>query len=293
MASSGNGKFSGSTPTGSGFSGGGTPGSSGASGTTYPTSPLSFPSNLPLFIPDPSLKGVSFDQILQNRGIRFLHRISAPCPNIQTVYDNSHDPNCPICDGNGIFYYREKEIYGVFYSNSLEKNFEMQGLWEIGTAVVTLPNEYPDGTQADFNTYDQLVIPDFTVRLWELKEYESRPDRTQQLRYPIDTVDYVAMARNSAMSEFTEGTDFNIVDGKVEWISGKQPPYDSTTQRGEVLVWSYFANPVYVVLQHLRELRISQELVGTTKVPRRLPTQVLVKRDFLSNPPEKEASAVT
>lgn len=284
---SGGGKpFSSSTPTGSGFNGGGSPGGSG----TYPTSPLSYPSYMPVFIPDPSLKGQSFDQLIQNRGIRFIHKLAAPCPNMRSLYDNSHDPNCTICDGNGMMYYREKEIYGLFYSNSLEKNFEMQGIWEIGTAVVTLPTQYPDGTQAEFNTFDQLVVPDFTVRLWELKEYEPRPSRQQQMRYPIESIDYIAAVDGGVLTPYEEGTHYNIVNGKIEWVVGQEPSYDTINERGEVFVVVYFAHPVYNVLQHMRELRITQELVGGSKVPVRLPQQVLVKRDFLLNRPEKEAS---
>jgi len=286
--SNNNGKFSGTTPTGSGFGGGGSAGGSGPGGTTYPKSPTSYPSPLPIFIPDPSLKGVSFDQLIQNRGIRFIHKVAAPCPNIVTVEDNSHDPLCPVCDGNGILYYREKEIFGVFYSNSLEKNFEMQGIWEIGTAVVTLPTEYADGTSAEFQTFDQLVIPDFPIRVWELKEYEIRPDAKQQLRYPIESMDYLAYVRSGVLTEMIKGTNFEIDDGKIKWIAGFEPPFDTSVDRGEVLVASYFANPVYNVLQHMRELRITQELVGGVKLPIRLPQQVLVKRDFLANPPEKD-----
>ena len=280
-------KFEGDTPTGSGFNGGGTAGGSG----TYPKSPFSSPTNMPVFIPDPSLRGQSFDQLLQNRGVRFLHRLSAPCPNLRSLHDNSHDPNCSVCDGNGMMYYREKEIYGVFYSNSLEKNFEMQGIWEIGSAVVTLPTQYPDGTQADFNTFDQLVIPDFTVRLWELKEYEPRPDRRQQMRYPIKSIDYIAAVKNNVTVPYEEGTHYNIVDDKIEWVASQEPDYDSINERGEVYVVVYFAHPVYNVLQHMRELRITQELANGSKVPVRLPQQVLVKRDFLFNKPETEASA--
>ena len=277
---------SGGPPTGSGFNGAGTAGS----GSNYFTSPSSYPSPMPLYIQDPSLKGVSFDQLLQNRGIRFLHRVSAPCPNITTVEDNSHNPLCPICDGNGILYYREKEIYGVFYSNSLQKNFEMQGIWEIGSAVVTLPTEYADGAVAEFNTYDQLVIPDFVVRLWELKEYEPRPDKKQQLRYPIKSIDFIGYVKNDILTELKEGVNYTISsDGKIEWIAGAEPPFDSSINRGEVFVVSYFANPVYNVLQHMRELRISQEMINGQKVPLKLPQQVLVKRDFLVNPPETEA----
>lgn len=289
MSTSGNnsGKFQSNTPSGSGFNGGGTPGS--GTGSTYPTSPTSY--NLPqsVFIPDPSLKGVSFDQLLQNRGIRFIHRLAAPCPNINNVADNGHNPNCTVCDGNGIFYYREKEIYGVFQSNSLQKNFEMQGIWEIGTAVVTLPTEYPDGTQAEFNMYDQLVIPDFKVRLWELKEYEPRPDG-QQLRYPIESVDYMASSTTAGvLTEYVEGTHFNLVNGKISWIAGQEPSYDNVNERGDVFTVNYFASPVYNVQQHMRELRVSQQFVGGVKVPLKLPQQVLVKRDFLSNPAEQEA----
>ena len=257
----------------------------------YPNSPTSVPAHMPFNIPDHSLRGESFDQLLANRGIRFVHRKSAPCPNMNTVFDNSHNPNCPICDGDGVFFYQEKEIFGVFYSNSLEKNFEMQGIWEIGSAVVTLPTEYPDGTQAEFNTFDQLVIPDFSVRMWELKEYEPRPNGQQSLRYPINYTDYVAGAVNDALVVFTEGVHFNIVDGNIAWVPGQTPAYDNINQRGDVLVIEYYANPVYNVLQHMRELRISQEMVAGVKMARRLPQQVLVKREMLQNQPEKEASA--
>ena len=270
------------TPTGSGYNGAGTAGS----GSNYFTSPWSNPSDFPLFLQDPSIRGNSFDQILQNRGIRFVHRKSAPCPNMRSLVDNSHNPQCPICDGNGILYYEEKEIFGVFTSNSLQKNFEMQGIWEIGTAVVTLPVTYADGTLAEFNTYDQLVIPDFTVRMWELKEYEPRIDLQQRVRYPIVDINLLASAVSDQLVNYEVGVDFNIVDGKIEWIPGKEPSYDSINERGDVFVVDYTANPVYVVMQHLRELRVTQELVNGQKVPRRLPQELMVKRDFLANGPE-------
>jgi ribosomal protein S27E len=276
--------MSGSTPTGSGFGGGGTAGS----GALYPVSPTSMSSNLPLFIPDPSIKGVAFDQLLQNRGIRFIHKKCTPCPNIETVFDNSHNPNCPLCN-DGLLFYAEKEIWGVFYSNSLEKNFEYQGLWEIGSAVVTLPTEYPDGTPAEFNTFDQLVIPDFKVRMWELKEYRPTTNRQQQFRYPIFEAEFVASAVNDQLVVYTRGINFNIVDGNIEWVSGQTPSFNIADNKGDVYVVQYYANPVYNVLQHLRELRITQELnLQGQKVPKRLPQQVLVKRDFLRNKPRTE-----
>lgn len=254
---------------------------------TYPLAPMSSPSPMPINIPDFSLKGESFDQIVKNRGIRMIHYKATPCPNMISIVDNNHNPNCPICDGQGIYYYQEKEIYGVFYSNSIEKNFEMQGIWEVGSAVITLPTEYADGVQAEFNSFDQLSIPDFTVRMWEQRNYTQRSDNQFLLRYPVHNVDNMVFAVNNAIVEYTEGVHFTIVDGVITWIAGKEPPFYTDKDLGAVLSVQYFANPVYTVLQHMRELRISQQYIGGQKIAKRLPQQLLVKRDYLYNAPER------
>lgn len=250
----------------------------------------STPSIFPPQIPDPSLRGIGFDQLLAQRGIRMIHRRAIPCFNISDLDQNTHNPTCSVCDGSGIYYYREKEIYGIFHSNSLEKMFEHHGVWEVGSAVVTLPTEYPDGEEADFNMFDQLVIPDFTSRMWELKEFVPTDDLIQQVRYPIQKIDFIASAANSTVTEYEVGTDLTLTDdGKIQWVDGHEPSYDNVNERGDVFVVSYYANPVYTVLQHMRELRITQELQADgTKMAKRLPQQILVRRDFMRNGAEPE-----
>ena len=255
--------------------------------TSYPppaSGSTSTPSEMPLFNPDFSIRGDNFDQILQQRGVRFIHERATPCPNILSEDNNAHEPNCPFCDNNGMIHYNAKEVWGVFTGNAIQKTFEAHGVWEIGTAVVTLPTHYPDGTEADFNGFDKLTIPDFTVRLWEIKEYEPRPGNTQSLRYPVVNVDYVSSISHDGqtLKQYYAGIDFNIdSNGDIVWIDGRQPKYDHKTGHGEVLTWSFFAHPVYLVVQILRELRITQEMVNGKKTPRKLPQTVLVKRDFL------------
>ena len=249
----------------------------------YPSYPTSSPTEMPLYGPDSSIRGQSFDDLLKNRGVRFVHEKATPCPNILTLDSNAHEPNCNFCDNNGFLHYSAKDIWGVFSGNSIQKTFEAHGVWEIGTAVVTLPTEYPDGTEADFNAFDKLTIPDFTVRLWELKEYEKSPGDTQSLRYPIVNVDLVCSILKEGKTEktYTQNTDFTInTKGDIVWIEGRQP------QPGEVLSWSFYANPVYLVVQTLRELRVTQELINGQKVAKRLPQQILVRRDFLPNAAE-------
>jgi len=248
---------------------------------------------MPLYLPDPSIKGVSFDQLLSQRGIRFIHHKAIPCMNVESTTFQAHQPDCSFCDDSGFIYYESREIWGVFSGNSIKKTFEAHGVWETGTAVVTLPTEYPDGVQADFNTYDRLEIPDQTVRLWELKGYEPRPDNLQDLRYPIQNVDYASSITDNVQKFYTAGVDFNITpEGAIEWISGQEPIYSVSLERGEVVGWAYYAKPVYVVMQSLRELRITQELVNGVKTARRLPQQILVKRDFMVGSGEKIVNPV-
>lgn len=256
----------------------------------FPTTPATTPSMMPPVLPDPSIFGDAFDQLLNNRGVRFIHQRAVPCPNIKSHDDNTHDPLCPHCDGSGLFYYKEKEIIGMFVSNSIERQFEYNGAWEQGAAIVTLPTLYDDGEPADFSIYDRLVCTDFTVRLYEQKEYEPRSDSKQQLRYPIERVQYLATANSSSVTEYIEDVDFTIEDGKIKWTDGHTPSYDHVNDRGQVFSVAYYAFPIFVVLQPMRELRITQELIGASKQAKRLPQQVVVRRDFYVNPPEKVSS---
>lgn len=253
------------------------------------TSPVSTQSPMPVYLPDPSIKGVSFDQLLNQRGIRMIHKKAIPCMNIESTNFQAHEPDCPFCDDSGLLYYDQKETWGVFSGNSIEKTFEAHGVWEVGSAVVTLPTEYGDGTQADYNTYDKLELPDFTVRLWELKGYEPRPGGIQRLRYPATKVEYASSITDGVQKFYYVGVDFNITtDGGIEWIPGKEPFYNESLERGEVVGFAYFAIPVYVVLQSLRELRITQEMgPNGVKAAKRLPQQILVRRDFLADSGEK------
>jgi hypothetical protein len=255
---------------------------------TYPTvTSGSSASPMPIVLPDPSIQGVSFDQLLRQRGIRFIHSKAVPCPNMLTVDNSAHDPACTFCDNNGYLHYDQKEIWGTFGGNSIQKTFEAHGVWEIGSATVTCPTTYEDGTQADFNAFDQLVLPDFTIRLWELKEYEPRPGSIQSLRYPIHNVEYASSITAGVQKFYVKDVDFSINgSGQIVWIAGHEPAYNTSTDHGEVIVWSYFANPVYQVVQCLRELRITQQMVNGQKVATRLPQSLLVKRDFLPGAPE-------
>jgi len=251
----------------------------------YTNPPNSYQSPMPLEITDISIRGESWNQLAQNRGIRFTHRVAAPCPNMKSLVDNNHDPDCPFCDGSQILYVQDKEIFGTFSSNTLEKIFEVQGVWEIGTAVITFPTEYVDGTQADFNIFDKLICPDFQIRLSDLKEFDGTTKTGA--KYPIINVSDMTSIVNGVIKKYIQDVDFNIVNGEIVWVVGLEPGYNDIEEMGEVLSITYSANPIYNVMQTLHEIRATQQMVNGQKIAKRLPQQVLVKRDFLFKPDNK------
>src|SRR5579863_6318964 len=102
----------------------------------YPTNfPPTIASPMPLNIPDTSIRGESFDQLLQNRGIRIIHKRATLCPNLLALDTNAHNPDCPFCNDSNYIYYGDREIWGTFSGNSMERTFESYGVWEIGSAV--------------------------------------------------------------------------------------------------------------------------------------------------------------
>jgi hypothetical protein len=240
---------------------------------------------MPPILPDPSIKRDSFNEMIQNRGVKFIHSKAYPCPNIKTIENNNHDPLCPHCDGSGILYYDPREIFGIFSSNSVERSFERNGVYEVGTVMLTVPTEYPDGTEADFSMFDRLEMTDFEVRVWELKEYRPTDNNAQRLRYLVTKTSRIETVTNFSRKEFIEGTDFTIVNGLVSWILGRTPIYDDISDIGQVYSVNYYCKPVYVVLNPLRELRITQELTAEGRQARRLPQQLVLKRDFYTKPP--------
>lgn len=264
--------------------------------TVYPKSPTSMGPFMPLNIPDSSMNEASFEQLLANRGIRFLHKKATPCPNMKTLNSGQHDPNCRICDHDNFIYYKSKEFWGTFIGNTIQKIFEYQGVWDIGATMLTVPTMYPDGDEADFNTMDKLVMLDFEIRLWELFEWKDPEDSKVFLRYPVTGVEFMCMALDSEnIATFEDGVDFDIVDGALVFrrTGESKLSWNSELRVGSVVSVSYFANPVYIVLHPLRELRVTQELVNGQKVTKRYPQQLVIKRDFMPYADNRSAKVVS
>ena len=243
-----------------------------------PNRPLTSGPQFPMFLPDPSIQGNAGDDLIKARGVRMWHQRVLPCPNMSTVNDDDHDPDCPVCDNSGYIAYGGKEIYGAFSPNNVDRQPDAQGNWENSRISIVFPAVYDDGEEADFMVTDRLTMLDFETRQYALVPYKNK---NLKLRYPILKIDSIISVVNGSIKNYLVDIDFMVTNGEVVFNTGREPYYDLEQRMGEVLTVSYYTKPIYVVEAVMVELRITQELLNTGKICRRLPQEVRVVKDWI------------
>lgn len=235
-------------------------------------------------LPDPQLDPLAFEQLIKNRGLRWRHFKAAQCPNVEDLETNQHNPNCRICE-NGMVFFGEREVHGIFQQNKLERMYEIQGVWDVGEAMVTFSAFEDDadgnpgkGSTIDLQHFDKLICLDYTFRWQELIEHSSLG--VDRLRYPALTIEFL----RTKSKEFKINEDFIIDEkGMIKWTGQNTPGSDQLNDRGEIFTVSYCARPVFYVVQLIHEIRATkaQNIVTGEVMAIRLPQAVLIRRDYL------------
>lgn len=243
----------------------------------YPN--LQMPS--PKYQPQPTLNPDQFDAMITTKGIRMIHARPIPCPNRRTIHGSDHDPACSLCY-NGFLYYGHKQFTGTFMGNDNSRTFNMQGSWDVSNVQIIIPTKYDDGTDIDLQVYDQIVVPDFTVRYFQLVEYnQSGIDR---LHFPATSIDKVI---DSRFQEYFSGVDFApSTEGHLQWISQNRPGYDLTIDKGVIYSVNYYAKAAFTVLSLPHQLRITQSMDPDGVVRQhRFPQLVVCRKNFIPYDP--------
>jgi hypothetical protein len=242
---------------------------------------------LPQEIYNPQFSGEQFDQLIRDRGLRWIHEKAALCPNVRDINSKTHDPNCKLCH-NGFLYFGKEEVFGIFQSNKLEKIYEVQGTWSIGEAVVTFTSYAinSDGTQGkmvDFMHQDRVTCLDYTFTWSEVVEHS--PLGVDRLQYPAVTIEFLT---DKDGNQYRMDVDFKInLVGMIEWTGKNRPKADLSLGRGGIYTVVYTANPQFYVVSILHELRATKGLdKASGKVTAlRLPQQCYIKRTYLVDHP--------
>ncbi len=219
----------------------------------------------------------AFNDLIQGKGIRMIHSKPIPCPNVRDIHASDHDPSCNSCN-NGFLYYGQKEFIGAFMGNDNSRQFMINGQWDLDNATIVIPTKFQDGSEIDIQLFDQIIVPDFTVRFYQRVEHsQSGIDR---LQFPATKVDVLIDATGK---QYTPDVDFSVDDaGNIKWHTQNRPGYDLSINRGIVYSVNYYCRPVFTIIGLPHQLRTTQTVGKDGKpVQERFPQTAVVRKEFV------------
>ena len=216
-----------------------------------------------------------FEQQIKSQGIRMIHARPVPCPNVRELNSGDHVLNCSLCH-NGYIYYSQAEFVGTFFGNDLQRQFNLNGTWDMDQASIVIPVRDNQEKILDVQYFDQILIPDITVRYYQRIEHsQSGIDRAQFAVFAID------FAIDNKGKMYRPGVDLVADEGRIKWI-GERPGYDLTLNRGHIYSVNYYTNPVFTVIGLPHQIRMAQTQVkGEENVQARFPQLCIVRKDFI------------
>ncbi len=214
-----------------------------------------------------------FKDLIEDQGARVRITPSILCPNRSGLGDTNHVLNCPVCGGDEAVDITEGAIedWAVIQTIKLDKQFQVQGIWDLKDAMITTMPEvrlyywYKIEVLDSASVYNQVLL---------------RGSGDQDgLRYipaatATDTPYYVI---DSNGTTYKLNKHYKIVDQKIEWRTVVRPP------EGQLYSVQYPILPTFRVLELLHENRYYFDTFKRAdKVPIQMPQQAVIRWDYLA-----------
>jgi hypothetical protein len=250
-----------------------------------PKAKMPFTSKLqmPLPLVQTSLNAEIFEQQIRGQGVRICHKRPVPCPKIRDINAGDHNPACNLCN-NGFIFYGETFFIGAFAGNELIRMFNINNTWDIDSAAIITPVKDEKGQILDVQYFDQLILPDFTVRYYQRVEFNQ--SGVDVLHFQPVSVDFV-IDENGV--RYQEGVNFDIRDGRIIWrVNRDVPGFDATLDRGTIYSVNYYTRPHFTVTGLPHQLRITQtrDEEDEKNTQARFPQLCVVRKDFIPFKPQ-------
>ena len=249
-------------------------------GNKPPAVPGNFVGQMPAGGYQVGMNPAVFEEAIRAHGVRMIHSKPLLCPKRKDLYSPDHDPNCRDCQ-NGFIYYGPKEFIGLFSGNSNQRNFGMNGTFDIDQVMITIPTKYLDGSELDAQFYDQVAVVNDECRYFQLVEHSTTG--RDRLHFPATDVDKLV---DYYGKEYFFNVDFTIDGGDIVWNSGaSRPGYDITVDRGTIYSINYYCRPVFTVISLPHQFRTTQQMAPGGGQEERFPQTVVCRKDFIMKNP--------
>lgn len=241
-----------------------------------------------------------FDLAIETKGylLAWTRACVCPCEPVSEKAKGMPDPNCPLCHGDGWFYFGGHEaqeaeqigtldeiqqaivdesgamvIRGIMTSIANQFNpWDKLGNWMSGSSQVTVRH------QNKLGYFDKIVGLDVDIAYAEVIVTDG--SQALETRYKVTGINLI----RSEDKVYTPDVDYKIVKGAITWYPGKIP------ETGIRLSVHYLCHPTWLVVEHPHAARVTSVKFKTanpktpTGDPRKLPVQAIVRYDFIPGP---------
>jgi hypothetical protein len=198
-------------------------------------------------------------------------------------FDTQYNSGCPICDGKGVIYHSAQDIQGVVASAAGDYLNARFGGYHDGVINISLNPEHLPSFGDKFEILDSVMLYSEAVEDNGLNTLSLRfpiVERTMTLATGNVTVGVIygtyadAITRVTQAVELTQGVDFRVTNGEIEWIN-------KPANAGK-FAFSYYAHPTYTCVafpNSVRDTHIRKKSPVEKNAP--MPVRVQCKLEFL------------
>jgi hypothetical protein len=234
----------------------------------------------------------AFDRAIRSQGVTFIHYRAMRCPVGMT---DMYSPRRPHEDhsgcSNGFLYTKAGKFTCLFTGNGNQASVGEIGIQDGSTVSVTLPRHY-DGTETPVYVapFDRLYLDEENIVVvnWQLFQHDPGSAK-DKLNFPAVTVQDLV----DAQARRYEQPDFEVRDGRINWLTGNRPGLDPETGKGLVCSVRYTYRPYWYVRSLIHEVRVSQaenEYTGVREV-KRMPQAIVLQREYIFEKEDRDERA--
>lgn len=235
----------------------------------------------------------AFDEAIRSQGVSYIHWRAMRCPaGISDLTDNYRRPH-PDHEGcsNGFMYRKAGRVTCLATGNSKDPQIVDAGVIEGSQVQVTLPRFYDDNKKPVYVApYDRMFLDDprIVVPNWQL--FQTNITGRDKLNFPVSFVEHLI---DNQLQEYVEGTDFQVIGGRVHWLpGGRQPGIDPETGKGRVCTVWYLYQPYWYIKSLGHEVRVTQaeDIYGDRQI-QRMPHSVTLQRENVFEKEDRDPDA--
>lgn len=218
----------------------------------------------------------AFDNLVRRVGVPLCHyrAIRSPIGMVDRSDLRKPNPDKTNTNSNGFIYKKAGVVTCMFTNVNNQNRILEMGEMDGSTVSVTLPRFYDSDPTAAVKAvrYDRFYLTDDTITVTDWQLFTTHETGLDRLTYPVESVEYLI---DGYGQEYSQNTDFCVLDGQIKWGSTRPPP-------GTVCSVRYQYRPYWYVSRLVHEVRVTnkEDLLGN-RTTIRMPIMVTLQREFV------------